>query len=129
MNSSLKLQESCVDCIELMNGIATIYFSHAYIYRPKGEHPEDKASGWSRKAKLTMINALLLAPLPKLPNTILEGFLEVEAIKQTLIALPFKYRADARLCLFFKDGEQLEVEGNVTSIELRGTPIYLNSFA
>ena len=42
-----------------------------------------------------------------------------------LILLPFRRRVDATLYLVFADGALLEVSGKQPSIELLGTPIYL----
>jgi hypothetical protein len=64
-------------------------------------------------------------PLPPLPNTIDEGFLEVGGIRHELIPLPFKRKVGARLKLQFADGAVSEILGRRPFIELLGAPIFL----
>jgi len=82
-----------------------------------------------RPSPASCANATLSAPLPPLPNTISEGFLEVGGIRHELIPLPFKRKVGAKLYLTFVDGVQTEITGNRPSIELLGTPIYLEDFS
>ena len=114
-----------MSCIELLDGVAMIHFSHAYIHKSKGTPGKDPGTGWSQEAKLVLWEATAPAPLPLFPNTISEGFLEVGGIRHEFIPLPFKRKVGAKLYLLFIDGVQTEILGNRPSIELLGTPIYL----
>ena len=128
LRRALELHDSRVSCIELLDGLAMIHFSHAYVHKSKGTPGRDPGTGWSQEAKLVLWGATASAPLPALPNTISEGFLEVGGIRHELIPLPFKRKIGAKLCLTFIDGVQTVIAGNRPLIELLGTPIYLEDF-
>ena len=68
-------------------------------------------------------------PLPRLPNTISEGFLEVGGIRHEVIPLPFRRKVGARLILVFVDGTGIELIGKRPFLELLGAPIYLEDFS
>jgi len=125
----LELHDSRVSCIELLDGLAMIHFSHAYVHKSKGTPGRDSGTGWSQEAKLVLWGATASAPLPALPNTISEGFLEVGGIRHELIPLPFKRKVGAKLYLTFIDSVQTVIAGNRPLIELLGTPIYLEDFS
>ena len=129
MSSGLELHDSRVSRIELVDGAAMIHFSHAYIYKSKGKPGRDSGTGWSQEAELVLQEARVSGPLPPLPNTISEGFLEVGGIRHELIPLPFKRKVGARLYLLFIDGTETEIVGEKPILELLGTPIYLEDFS
>jgi hypothetical protein len=129
MSSGLELYDSRVSHIDLVDGVAMIHFSHAYIHKSKGKPGRDPGTGWSQEARLLLWEAAASAPLPALPNTISEGFLEIGGIRQELIPLPFKRKVAARLWLLFVDGTQIEIIGEKPVIELLGKPIYLEDFS
>ena len=128
MSSGLELHDSRVSRIEWLDGVATIHFSHAYIHKSKGKPGKDPGSGWSQEAELVLREAAASGPLPPLPNTISEGYLEVGGIRHELIPLPFKRKVGARLYLLFVDGTETEIVGNKPVMELLGNPIYLEDF-
>jgi hypothetical protein len=76
-----------------------------------------------------MWQAAASGPLPALPNTIAEGFVEVGGIRHELIPLPFKRKVGTRLYLLFADGSEIEIVGNRPLIELLGTPIFLEDLS
>lgn len=125
MRSGLELHDSRVSGIELSDGFATIYFSHAYVHKSTGTPGRDRGTGWSQEARLVLAEAIPSGPLPVLPNTISEGFLEVGGIRHELIPLPFRRKVCARLNLVFVDGFQMELIGERPYIELLGAAIYL----
>ena len=125
MSSGLELHDSRVSRIELVDGTAMIHFSHAYIHKSKGKPGRDLGTGWSQEAELVLWEAAVSCPLPPLPNTISEGFLEVGGIRHEIIPLPFKRKVGARLYLLFVDGTETEIVGKKPILELLGTPIYL----
>lgn len=129
MRSGLELHDSRVSQIELVDGVAMIHFSHAYIHKSKGKPGRDPGTGWSQEAQLVIWGASASGPLPPLPNTISEGFLEVGGIRHELIPLPFRRKVGARLYLLFVDGVQAEIVGDKPLINLLGTPIYLEEFS
>ena len=128
MRSGLELHDSRVDGVEINDGDTYLHFSHAYIHKSKGTPGRDRGSGWSQEALLIVAGAVSLRPLPSLPNTISDGYLEVGGIKHTLLPLPFTRRAAVRLCLVFADGASMEMSGRGASVELLGKAIYLEDF-
>ena len=129
MRSALELHDSRVSAIELADGVAAIYFSHAYIHKSKGSPGRDRGTGWSQEARLVLSEVGSTGPLPSLPSAIDEGYLEVGGIRHEMIPLPFQRKVDARLYLVFADGTQVEIIGSKPFIELLGTPIYLEDFS
>lgn len=129
MKRGLELHDSRVSQIALLDGVATIHFSHVYIHKSEGTQGKDRGTGWSQEAQLVFSGVDSLGPLPSLPNTISEGFLEVGGICYEIIPLPFKSKTRARLKLSFADGIEFEINGDRPFIELGGTPIYLEDFS
>lgn len=129
MSDGLELHDSRVGHIEWLDGAAVVHFSLAYIYKSKGTPGRDPSTLWSQEADLFLWEAIASGPLPPLPNTISEGFLEVGGIRHERIPLPFKRKVAARLSLQFTDGSAIEIIGKRPFIELLGTPIYLEGFS
>lgn len=125
MRSGLELHDSRVSQIEVTDGVATVYFSHAYIHKSQGTPGRDRGTGWSQEAQLVLSGVEGPGPMPSLPNTISEGFLEVGGIRHEIIPLPFKRKVGARLYLVFADGSDMAIVGERPFIELGGRPIYL----
>ena len=125
MNRALELYDSHVSFIDLWDGNATIFFSHAYIHKAKDRPGRDTGSGWSQEAELILFDVTVTGTLPTRPNTISEGFLEVGGIKHELIPLPFKRKVAAVLFLEFVDGSVVEIAGQKPRLELLGRPTYL----
>jgi hypothetical protein len=125
MSDALELHDSRVSHIEWLDGVVRVHFSLAYLHKSKGKLGSDPATLWSQEAELVMLEAVASGPLPPLPNTIDEGFLEVGGIRHELIPLPFKRKVGARLQLQFADGSATELSGKRPFIELLGTPIFL----
>lgn len=128
MSSALELPDSRVSRIEMVEGVAVIHFPHAYIRKSKGKPGRSTGKGWSQEAKLLLRDASVSKPMPTLPNTIAEGFLEVGGIRHEMIPLPFKRKVGARLYLQFADGAEIEVLGKTPVIELLGKPIFVEDF-
>jgi len=129
VKSGLELHDSRVSQIDVLNGVATVYFPHAYIHKSKGMPGKDCGTGWSQEAQLVISSVVVLGRLPSLPNTISEGFLEVGGIRHEIIPLPFKRKVGARLYLIFSDGNDIEIIGDKPFIELGGSPTFLEDFA
>jgi hypothetical protein len=51
-SDTLKLYESRIGSIELVNGVARFYFSHANVIRSKGKPPKDSGIRWIQEAEL-----------------------------------------------------------------------------
>ena len=129
MKRALELSDSHVSFINLWDGNATIFFSHAYIHKAKDQPGKYAGSGWSQEAELILFDVTVFGSLPPLPNTITEGFLEVGGIKHELIPLPFKRKVAAIISLEFDGGSVIVIAGHRPSIELLGRPTYLEEFA
>jgi hypothetical protein len=124
----LELHDSRVSQIDLVDGVASVHFSHAYIHKSTGTPGRDRGTGWSQEALLILSEVESLGSMPPLPNMISEGFLEVGGIKHQLIPLPFRRKVGARFSLVFVDGTELEIIGNRPLIELCGAARYLEEF-
>jgi hypothetical protein len=130
LSDGLELYDSRVSRIEILDGVAAIYFSHAYIHKTKGKPGRDGGTGWSQEARLVLADVSGQQPLPlPLPNTIAEGYLEVGGIRHEILPLPFKRKVDATLFLAFVDGTELMLTGSRPYIELLGSPILLEDYS
>ena len=129
MSSILELYDSRVSYIALEYEIAIVHFSHAYIRKSKNKTGKISGSGWSQEAELKLLNPTIPSPLPTLPNTIADGYLEVGGIKHELIPLPFRRKVGAKLHLEFVDSTEIEIIDEKPTIELIGKPIYLEDFS
>ncbi len=129
MGSHLELYDSRVNRINWADDVVMVHFSHAHIRKSKGKPGRDLGTSWSREAGLILREAAATGPLPTLPNTISEGYLEVGGIRHEDIPLPFKRKVDARLYLLFVDGGRVEIIGKRPTIVLLGTPIYLENYS
>ncbi len=125
MSRALELSDSHVSFIDLRDGNATIFFSHAYIHKSKGRPGRDAGIGLSQAAELVLLDVTVFGPLPSLPINIAAGFLEVGGIKHELIPLPFKRKVAAILSLEFVDGSVVTIAGLKPGLELLGRPTYL----
>ncbi len=125
MNNALELYESRVSAIEIADGVARVHFSHAYIHKSAGTGGQGQGTAWSQEALLTLSEASASTPLPPLPATISEGFLEVGGIRHELLPLPFARKVGAMLRLTFADGAEVEIVGKRPFVDLLGKPIYL----
>ena len=130
MSSSLELHDSRIGSIERVAEDVSIYFSLAYIHRANGNPRKRPSSVWSQQAELILRRGKILEnhPFPTLPNTIADGFIEIGGIRHELIPLPFKRKVAGRLFLTFTDGTEVEIVGEKATIELLGSPIYLEEF-
>lgn len=128
MKSALELADSRLSRIDVSDGVATIHFSHAYIHKSAGTPGKDRGTGWSREAQLILSGVTEFKSMPRTPNTISDGYLEVGGIKHQMIPLPFKRKVDASLRLTFVDGTEFEITGKRPYIELLGSQIYLEDF-
>lgn len=129
MHSALELADSRIDRILAGGDAVTVHFSHAYVHRSKGKAGRDPGTGWSQEAALTLHDASAPDPMPPLPDSIVEGFLEVGGIRHELIPLPFKRKAAARLHLLLADGAEITLSGGRPVIELLGKAIFLEPFS
>lgn len=125
MSDALELDDARVSHIEWLAGVVRIRFSQVCIHKSTGRPGRDPTQTWSQEAELVMLEAAASAPLPSLPTTVAEGFLEVGGIRHELIPLPFRRKVDAHLHLKFSDGALAEITGKRPSIELAGTPVLL----
>ena len=128
VRSGLELHDSRIDAVEIFDADTHVHFSHAYIHKSKGTPGRDSGSGWSQEAVLIIAGAANTGQLPRLPNTIADGYLEVGGIKHTLLPLPFTRKASVTLSLVFADDTSLELSGRGAAVELLGKAIYLEDF-
>jgi hypothetical protein len=127
VKAAFELHDSRLDRIDRIDGGAIIHFSHAYIHKSAGTPGKDRGTGWSQEAQLVLASASGFDPLPVLPATISDGYLEVGGIRHTLIPLPFRRRGKATLFLVLDNGGESKVIGERPVIELIGSPKFLEN--
>ncbi len=125
MSSALELYEARLSYIRFLDGAVEIHFSYAYIHKTRGGPAGIPASGWCQEAVLSLVRPQVAEPLPPLPNSIIDGYLEVDGTRFELIPLPFERESSCLLHLEFSDGTLLHVSGEHPSIELLGEKVFL----
>ena len=128
MSNALELYDSRVSYIRFTAEGAEVHFSFAYIYQAKGAPGRDPGSAWSQEAILYLESPQAVDPLPPLPNTIRDGYLENGGRRYEMIPLPFERKTPGRLHLEFADGSVLEVKGEHPLIKLVGEKVFLEDF-
>jgi hypothetical protein len=126
MASELELYDARLSYIHLSDDMAEIHFSYAFIHKSTGTPGRDTGKGWSQEAVLVLEGAQVGKPLPPLPNTIVDGYLEAGGTRYELIPLPFEREGPGLLHLEFGDGTALEVRGYNPLIRLEGEKVFLN---
>lgn len=128
MGSQLELFDARLSYIRFFEGEAELHLSYAHIYKTTGLPGRDTGKGWTQESILTLEAAERKRPLPPLPNTVVEGFLEVSGKRYELLPLPFAQEGAALLHLEFIDGTTLEVRGMNPAIMLEGEKIFLEGY-
>ena len=128
MGSELELYDARVSYIRSSEGQTAIHFSYALIHKTKGTPGRDTGRSWTQDSVLLLDEAELDDALPPFPNTVVEGFLEVNGARHELISLPFEQEGSARLHLEFIDGTTLDVRGENPVIKLEGQKIFLEGY-
>ncbi len=98
-----------------------LHFSYTYIYL---EHKP--AVVWSQEVIMLMEHAQLEMPLPPLPNTVIEGYLELNGKHYESIPLPLPQKQNSRLYLQFADESVLALHGEHLEIRLVGKKVFLS---
>jgi hypothetical protein len=128
LKTALELRDARVDHFAAVDGDAVIRFPFAYIRKSSGTPGRDPGTGWSQEVQPTLAGVSYLGALPPLPNTILEGHLEVGGIRHAFLPLPFRRRGRAAPALEFIDGTRFDVSGEHTFIERIGLATSLEDY-
>lgn len=121
MGRILELFDSRVSHLRFQDKNAELHFSYTCIYL---EHKADVA--WSQEVIVLLEHALLEAPLPALPNTVVGGYLELDGERYESIPLPLPQKQRGRLYLQFVNESVLALRGEHPEIRLIGEKIFLS---
>lgn len=127
METALELMHSRIEGLEHEGGGLRLYFSQAYVHKSAGRPGYDPGSLWSYPAELYFPQAHMQQPIPPLPATISEGYLEVGKTRYEYIPLPLQRQLHVRLYLQLIGAGELELQGELPMIELFGSGVYLES--
>jgi hypothetical protein len=121
MAGILEFFEARVSHLEWVAGEVRVRFARAHLHRPAGQ--AGGGAGWSQEAVLVLHDARLHGAQPRLPNTVVGGWLEIGGVRHEALALPFHRKVPAVLSLEFADGGQLVIHGRRPLVELLGEPM------
>ena len=121
MGKVLELSDSRVSHLRFQDKKAELHFSYTCIYL---EHNPDVA--WSQEVIVLMKHAQLEVPLPILPNTVVEGYLELDGERYESIPLPLPQKRNGRLYLQFANESVLALHGENPEIRLVGEKVFLS---
>lgn len=116
-----ELFDSRVSNLRFQDEKAELHFSYTFIYL---EHKPDVV--WSQEVIMLMEHAQLELPLPALPNTVVEGYLELDGKYYESIPLPLPQKQNGQLYLQFADGSVLVLHGEHPEIRLAGEKVFLS---
>lgn len=117
----LELFDSRVSHLRIQDNTAELHFSYTSIYL---EHKPNIV--WSQEVVLRMEHPQLEEPLPILPNTVVEGYLELDGERYETVPLPLPQKRHGRLFLQFTDGSLLAFQGEQPEIRLVGEKVFLS---
>lgn len=129
MGSQFELFDARLSDVRFLERRVELHFSYAHIHKTVGLPGRDTGKGWTQDTILTLEGAELEEPLPPLPNTIAEGYLEVYGERYELIPLPFLKEGPALLRLEFIDGNTVELRGMSPAIKLEGEKIFIEGYS
>lgn len=116
-----ELFDSRVSNLHFQDEKAELHFSYTCMYL---EHKPDVA--WSQEVIMLMEHAQLEVPIPILPNTVVEGYLELDGKYYEPIPLPLPQKRYGRLYLQLADENILVLHGEYPEIRLVGEKIFLS---
>lgn len=125
MSSAIDLNDSRVNRITVVNGVARIEFSHVYLYAARGRAGVDPGNEFTQPVDLLMHDGVVEGSPPLLPTTVLEGSVECGGRRDDLLAIPFHRRGPATLELRFEDGSLVRVRGHAPHVVARGPARFL----
>jgi hypothetical protein len=121
MGRVLELFDSRVSNFRFQDKKAELHFSFTSIYL---EHNPEVV--WSQEVIVLMEHAALETPLPILPNTVVEGYLELDGERYESIPLPLPQKRNGRLYLQFADESVLALHGEYPELRLAGEKVFLS---
>jgi hypothetical protein len=128
MNSAIEIHDSVIDAITNVDGKAVLYSSSVYIHKSLGKPGVDPGTGWVRRAKLTIVDAIIKSTLT-LPGELLGGYLRLgDSIFDNEIPIPLNFRGDTELRLESWNDQIILVSGRGAELELIDEPAYVEDF-
>lgn len=129
MNQRIELHDSELSGVLLNEGEAVVSFSSAYLHCSTGIPGVDSGSGWLQPATLTLSGASLVSTVGVLPATISDGFLRIGSdLHSNVIPASGTFEAAIELSIILNTGKELTIRGQRISIQLHGTPSFVESF-
>jgi hypothetical protein len=127
-NRIIELHDSKVEGIRIERKNIIVTFSEAYIHKSKGRPGYDPGSGWTQRIQLEFEKASLDGTPSNLPDTISEGELDVNNIKDGGIPIPFEPKLPVRLSLVFQSGNEIQIFGEKMKLMEIGEAEYVEEF-
>jgi len=129
VNERIELHDSELAAVSVSGSEAVVSFSSAYIHRTAGIPGVDSGSGWLQPATLTLTDALSVSNPVVLPATVSEGFLRVGSdLHSNIIPASGAFDGAIELSIVLTTAEVLTIRGRRISIQLHGTPSFVESF-
>jgi len=123
MNSAIEIHDSVIDAITNVDGKAVLYSSSVYIHKSLGKPGVDPGTGWVQRAKLTIVDAIILTLFP---GELLGGYLRLgDSIFDNEIPIPLNFRGDTELRLESWNDQIILVFGRGAELELIDEPTYV----
>ncbi|PYU13857.1 MAG: hypothetical protein DMG37_09395 [Acidobacteria bacterium] len=126
MNSAIEIHDSVIDAITNVDGKAVLYSSSVYIHKSLGKPGVDPGTGWVQRAKLTIVDAIILTLFP---GELLGGYLRLgDSIFDNEIPIPLNFRGDTEIRLESWNDQIILVFGRGAELELIDEPTYVEDF-
>lgn len=119
---SIELHDSQLVALTEEGDQRVIKLSPAYVHQ--------HGKGWLQDAEITIGSAEFEGIAPELPVRLADGTLKTPGGHyQNLLVLPLKWNGSVLLELEFSSGNVIRIKGASVSVELPGTPTYLEDLA
>ena len=129
MNEGIELHDSELSAISVENGMTTVFFSPAIVYRPSKIYSPTGSSVWLQPATITFDDASATAWTADQPVWVFNGTLRIgDTIHDNLIPLSETFEGLIELSLTLTTGERLSIRGRRVTVQLLGESTYLEEF-
>ncbi len=129
MSEGIELHDSELSAISVENGMTTVFFSPAIVYRPSEIYSPTGSSVWLQPATLTFDVATGTVWTADPPVWVSAGVLRIgDVIHDILIPLSGSFEGLVELSMTLVTAERLIIRGRRVTIQLLGEPSYLEEF-
>jgi hypothetical protein len=126
MNKAIELHDSTIGRVSSGNaGRVELDFDQAYVHVSEGKPGTDCGTGWTQRAKMTLIGATITGGFPSLPCDLSDGELRSnDLVFNNMVPLPFS-GAGVEFRMLFCSGDEVTITAAKAELCLQGEATYV----